>query len=202
MHDRLDQGYWEDKYESGLTGWDAGVITTPIKEYIDQLSQNDLEILIPGCGYGHEARYLYDQGFKNVSVIDLAESPIEKLHRYCVDWPESSFIRGDLFDLEKQFDLIIEQTFFCALQPTLRSNYARKMWDLLKPGGRLSGVLFNRHFPFEGPPFGGTADEYRTYFEPYFEFKVFTDCYNSIKPRMGEEMFIELIKKDSLSEPD
>ena len=26
--------YWEERYQKGETGWDAGKITTPIKEYI------------------------------------------------------------------------------------------------------------------------------------------------------------------------
>ena len=38
--------YWEERYQKGETGWDAGKITTPIKEYIDQLTNKNLKILI------------------------------------------------------------------------------------------------------------------------------------------------------------
>ena len=36
--------YWEERYQKGETGWDAGQITTPIKEYIDQLTNKNLKI--------------------------------------------------------------------------------------------------------------------------------------------------------------
>ena len=49
--------YWEERYQKGETGWDAGKITTPIKEYIDQLTNKNLKILIPGAGNGYEFDY-------------------------------------------------------------------------------------------------------------------------------------------------
>ena len=52
--------YWEERYQKGETGWDAGTITTPLKEYIDQLTDKNLTILIPGAGNGHEFDYLID----------------------------------------------------------------------------------------------------------------------------------------------
>lgn len=61
-----------------------------------------------------------------------------------------------IFSLKDSFDLIIEQTFFCALDPKLRPEYAVKMAELLKPGGRLVGVLFNDTLNNDKPPFGGT----------------------------------------------
>jgi thiopurine S-methyltransferase len=54
--------------------------------------------------------------------------------------------------------------------------------------------LFDRDFE-NSPPFGGNAEEYRNYFEPYFTFKVFEPCRNSIAPRAGSELFMILQKK-------
>ena len=73
--------------------------------------------------------------------------------------------------------------------------YAAKCAELLAPEGRLVGVLFNTVFEKDGPPFGGSAAEYRNYFEPYFEFTHFEEAYNSIPPRQGRELFINLKKK-------
>jgi hypothetical protein len=72
------------------------------------------------------------------------------------------------------------------------------MHDLLAPNGKLVGVLFNVIFAGDNPPFGGSRDEYVEYFEDKFKFNVFADCYNSIKPRIGEELFINLIKIENI----
>jgi len=71
---KLDKEYWTERYNQNNIPWDAGVITTPIKEYIDQLTNKDLKILIPGLGNGHELNYLYTNGFKNVYGLDISKN--------------------------------------------------------------------------------------------------------------------------------
>jgi len=186
----LNKSYWENKYTSGETGWDTGSITEPLKAYIDSLNNTDLTILIPGAGNSYEAEYLFLKGFKNVDVIDLASRPLINLKTRVPQFPEENLIQGDFFELEKRYDLILEQTFFCALDPKLRPAYAKKMSDLLFPQGILAGVLFDFELTEFGPPFGGSLEEYLTYFEPHFKIKTLEKCYNSIKPRMGNELFI------------
>jgi thiopurine S-methyltransferase len=192
----LDKNYWNDRYQSGNTTWDAGSITTPIKEYFDQVKNKGLKILIPGCGYGHEAEYLWKQGFQNLYVADVSEIPLMKLKKSCPDIPDSQLLIEDFFQLKQtDFDLIVEQTFFCALNPNLRKSYGEKMHQLLKKGGKLVGVLFNKEFHKPEPPFGGTKEEYLQYFTPHFDFKYFELCTNSIPPRAGNELFVLLINK-------
>ena len=191
---KLDETFWSERYRQQQTGWDAGAVTTPIKTYIDQLSDKSLRILVPGCGYGHEVRYLHDTGFTQVQVIDISPEPLAALRPQCPSWPDTAFVHNDFFAHQGAYDLILEQTFFCALDPAQRPDYARKMHDLLVPGGKLVGVLFNVEFDKQGPPFGGTAAEYEEYFRDLFRFKIFEPCYNSIKPRAGNEMFIMLEK--------
>lgn len=90
--------------------------------------------------------------------------------------------------------MIIEQTFFCAIIPGSRKLYAEKVSDLLNPGGKLVGLLFNHQIGNDFPPYGGTKEEYLEYFKPFFRIKYFSNAYNSIKPREGRELFINLIK--------
>lgn len=191
----LDGNFWNSQYLNEKTGWDLGEVSPPIKNYIDQLIDKNISILIPGCGNTYEAAYLLQQGFTNVTVIDIAPALIEKLQQKFSGNPHIKIILGDFFQHEGQYDLILEQTFFCALNPSLRKNYVAKMETLLKPGGKLTGVLFNKEFDFEGPPFGGTAAEYNTLFGNHFHFKTFENCINSVKPRMGNELFICLVKQ-------
>ena len=192
---KLDEAYWTDKYRQERMGWDAGSITTPIKEYLDQIEDKSLSILVPGCGNGHEVKYLHDNNFTNVTVVDISAEPFEQLIEKCHKWHQDSFIVNDFFNITGQYDLILEQTFFCAIDPVLRQDYANKMHDLLAREGKLVGVLFQVIFGRENPPYGGNKEEYAEYFAERFTFKVFRDCYNSITPRVGEELFMNLIKK-------
>ncbi len=98
-------------------------------------------------------------------------------------------IQKDFFDLNLQFDLILEQTFFCALDIDLRKKYVKKMKDLLKADGKLVGLFFDFELTKSGPPFGGSQEEYKDLFEPYFEILKLEICYNSITPRSGNELF-------------
>ena len=192
MNAFLSQEYWNNRYLQHQTGWDIGTVSTPLKEYIDQLNSKDIRILIPGGGNSYEALYLLEQGFTNITVIDLAPAVTEKLKDQTKSYQTHiKILTGDFFELEGQFDLILEQTFFCAIDPALRTNYVSKMATLLKPNGKLVGVLFNRDFE-GGPPFGGHEVEYRTLFSKAFS-KIFMEpSYNSIPPRAGSELFVVL----------
>jgi len=192
----LDNNYWSNRYTNKDTGWDTGSITPPVKAYVDQLTDTTISILIPGCGNSYEAEYLLQNGFTNITLIDISEVLCSNLaERLAVYLPRGlKIICGDFFEHEAIYDLILEQTFFCALDPSLRKSYASKMPQLLKPGGKLVGVLFNRNFE-GGPPFGGNEAEYRKLFEPYFDIQVMEPCYNSIRPREGAELFVKLVKR-------
>ncbi|QHL86170.1 methyltransferase domain-containing protein [Nibribacter ruber] len=198
MHEtpELNAGYWSSRYQQKETGWDAGFITAPLETYINQLENKDLSILIPGCGHGHEAEFLHRQGFPQVYLMDFAPEPLERFKSRNPNFPADHLLQQDFFQhTALTFDLILEQTFFCALPRNRRPDYARKMFDLLKPGGKLVGVLFSEEFSTPGPPYGGTPQEYQAYFEPYFTFKVFEPCYNSIPPRAGREWFMVLERR-------
>ncbi|MDN5199967.1 methyltransferase domain-containing protein [Fulvivirgaceae bacterium BMA10] len=192
---KLDKNYWSNRYMSNETQWDAGTITTPLKDYFDQLINKESRILIPGCGNAYEAEYLFYQGFKNVYLVDLSSTPLSNFSQRCPGFPKSHLIHQDFFALDDQFDLIIEQTFFCSLLPKQRPDYARQVFNLLKENGKLVGVLFNDPLFDDRPPFGGNKEEYEVYFKPYFDFNVFEVCYNSIKPRRERELFMNLSKK-------
>ncbi len=192
---KLSKEYWTERYNENNIPWDAGIITTPIKEYIDQLTSKDLKILIPGVGNGHELNYLYSNGFKNVYGLDISEEPIANFKRNNPDFPEDQLIVGDFFKHNNQYDLIIEQTFFCALNTELRPLYTTKMNDLLKENGKLAGVLFSFPLTEQGPPFGGSVEEYQALFSDNFFLKTLAPCYNSIKPRENNELFIIFNKK-------
>ena len=191
---KLDKDFWNDRYVGNQIGWDLGAPSTPLKEYIDSLEDKSIRILIPGCGNAYEAEYLHEQGFENVFVIDIAPLALEGFKKRAPHFPENHLFCGDFFAHEGQYDLILEQTFFCALDPKLRSDYAQKMHELLAPNGKLCGVMFCFELTEQGPPFGGSAKEYEGYFGNLFGIASMKPCENSIKPRLGNELWVELVK--------
>ncbi|PHR48083.1 MAG: SAM-dependent methyltransferase [Fluviicola sp.] len=185
----LDQDFWNDKYINNQTGWDLGQVSPPIKAYIDQLENKSTKILIPGAGNAYEADYLLKKGFKNITIIDIAPRLVEKLKG---KWKNNSNVRilqSDFFNHKGKYDLIIEQTFFCAIDPSNRRNYVKKMNGLLNQNGKLVGLLFDRYFE-GGPPFGGSKDEYEKLFTERFELDEFETAQNSVEPRFGMELWI------------
>jgi hypothetical protein len=106
------QDFWDKRYQDNDIGWDVGEITTPLKEYFNQLKDKSLTILIPGAGNSYEAEYLHQSGFTNVIVIDIAPTVIAKFKERVPNFPEAHIISKNFFELVGQFDIIIEQTFF------------------------------------------------------------------------------------------
>ncbi len=192
----LNEEYWNQRYAQAQTGWDIGDVSAPLKLYIDQLKNKELSILIPGCGNAYEAAYLLAQGFTNISLVDISPLLIEKLRQRFGEevGKRLHLICDDFFNLQTTYDLILEQTFFCALDPFWRENYVQKMHALLKERGKLVGLLFNRDFT-GGPPFGGSEKEYRSLMEKYFTLTIMEPSYNSIEPRHGTELFFIAVKR-------
>jgi SAM-dependent methyltransferase len=193
--DSLDREYWNSRYQKQATGWDLGEVSPPIKAYVDQIKEKSLRILIPGCGNTYEAEYLLSKGFTNITVIDIAPILIEKLRKKFQGNKNIKIIEGDFFLHDDEYDLILEQTFFCAIEPPMRKQYVQKMNELLAHQGKLVGLLFDVEFEKQGPPFGGSSMEYKSLFEPYFECKYFETANNSFYKRAGTELFINLVKK-------
>lgn len=188
-----EQAFWTARYQENQTGWDIGYPSTPLKVYFDQLKNKDLKILIPGAGNAYEAEYLWQQDFKNVYVLDISEYPLKALKQRLPDFPSDQLLLGNFFEHQGQYDLIIEQTFFCSFEPTQenRTLYSQQMANLLVDGGKLVGLWFDIPLVLgtSKRPFGGNRADYLDYLTPYFTVKTFDACYNSIKPRSGNELF-------------
>jgi len=191
MEDFLSANYWNNRYERDQTGWDLGEVSPAIQQYIDGGNiPKDSAVLIPGAGRAYEAKHMLANGYTNVHVIDFAPDLIAQLQEklpnktlklHCIDF----------FEHEGQYDFIIEQTFFCAIHPDKRKDYAQKMKSLLKPTGKLVGLMFNRSFE-DGPPFGGSTKEYKALFQKWFNKVEIASCMNSHPARQGSEVWITI----------
>lgn len=190
---KKEEDYWSKRYKDNLTGWDVGYASTPIVDYVNQLTDKSIRILIPGAGNAYEAEYLWKKGFLNVHILDVSEIPLKGFRKRNPEFPVNQIHQANFFDFKGKFDLIIEQTFFCSFVPSdkNRDAYAKQIAKLLKPTGKLIGVWFD--IPLSGDlekrPFGGNKELYTSYLSPYLKTITFNPCYNSITPRKGIELF-------------
>ena len=191
---KLDSSYWEQRYLNKNTAWDLGKVSTALKSIIDKIEDKNLRILIPGAGNAHEARYLLANDFKNVTVIDIALAPLKSLKEEIND-PRLRIIHGDFFEHHGSYDIILEQTFFCALDYRFRESYPKKTYELLNKNGILTGVLFNFDSARTEPPFGGNKKEYKSLFQELFVIDKLEICQNSESSREGKELYIRFKKK-------
>ena len=192
--EKFSSEYWNNKYLNNVTGWDIGYASAPITDYIDQLTDKSLKILVPGAGNAYEVEYLFHMGFYNTYLLDFSEKSIANFLSRCPEFPVDHIIQNDFFKSQGSFDLVIEQTFFSSLPRDKRPLYAKKVFDLLREGGQLIGLLFSHEFGFEGPPYGGTKAEYEQIFSPFFKIEMMNTAYNSIQARQDRELFIKLRK--------
>lgn len=192
---KLDARYWQNKYQNNDTPWDIEGVSPALVYYFQQYTVPNQRILIPGAGRAHEAIWLHKAGYRDVTVCDLTEEAFGHLRAECPDFPASNMIVCDFFLLKGSYDVMIEQTFFCALDPVLRRDYVEKSAELLVEGGELAGLLFATPFTTEGPPFGGTRDEYLNLMSSRFDVLEMAITDKSIPPRLGNELFFRCRKQ-------
>jgi len=191
----LDKKYWDKQYAQQKTGWDIGYVSTPLKTYFDQLTDKNLKILIPGAGNAYEVTYLYENGFKNTFLLDFADLAIENFISKNPDFPKNQIIKNDFFNHQGAYDLIVEHTFFSSMNIERRPLYVKKIFELLKPQGKITGLLFDREFEGAYPPYGGNKKYYLELFGKFFEIDIMEPAYNSIKPRRDKELFFIMRKR-------
>ena len=195
--DSLNENFWNNRYLEKDTGWDLGAISPAIKKWFDTKKNKDLQILIPGAGKGHEVKYGFDHGFKNIHYLDISTEAVTFFKDNCPNLPKEQILISDFFDLKKDlfFDVVIEQTFFCAINPALRKSYVKKTHEILKKNGCIIGLLFNKKFDNQGPPFGGFHEEYVELFSKLFVIEKLENSINSAIPRKENEFWIKMRKK-------
>mgnify|MGYP001179727317 CR=1 FL=1 len=186
---KLDQTYWDKRYIEMKTRWDVGSPTKPLKEYINQLKNKDARILIPGSGNGYEAEYLFKRQFHNTFVLDYSKTALNNFINRVPDFPNDQILEMNFFNLAGKFDIIIEQTFFCAIEIDQRHAYINKMSELLDRKGKLIGLFFDDIFNNQKPPFGASKNQYLKLLNSLFKISTFEECYNSIPSREGSEFF-------------
>jgi len=180
--------YWDLRYLQNDSPWTLDVPSPPLVHFVRDLERS-LSILVPGAGCSPDIKFLCESGFSNITVCDISQTAIERMSENLGNADMVTFICDDFFNIQGTFDIILEQTFFCALDPSERTGYVDKMYDLLSENGLFAGLLFNRYFDKPGPPYGGSKKEYTALFSKRLHIIKMEMCYNSISPRENTELF-------------
>ncbi|GIX07602.1 MAG: SAM-dependent methyltransferase [Candidatus Poribacteria bacterium] len=196
--------FWEHRYRTGKTGWDLGRPAPPLVSFVrgnrERLPAGKAVVL--GCGRGHDARFLAWEGWEvlGVDVSALAVQEAERLAQ-AEGLSRVRFLRADLFALPEEwagaFDLALEHTCFCAIDPARREEYARAVATLLRPGGAFLGLFFTV-LPEDGPPFPTSQEELEALFSRYFTVEEAYTPLDSHPERRGRELLMLFRRRGSL----
>jgi len=162
---------WENAWQEGRTPWDAGAPAPALLQLIGEDALGIGRALVPGCGRGYDVFALAEAGF-DATGLEIAPSAAAEFEKARGERGGSLAI-GDFFELETEpFDLVWDYTFLCALDPEMRSGWAKRQAELVRSGGLLGALLFplvKVTTDREGPPFRLDPREVQTLLEDDFE---------------------------------
>ena len=190
---------WQGHYESDDLGWDLGKVAPPFIKLWEEKKLPLGKALVPGCGRGHEVIFLAENGFE-VTAIDFSKGAVTYLERALEERSLSGrVLHQDFFGLDNShdgiYDLVLEQTFFCAIAPRQRQDYVRNVMRILKPGGMLVGLFY--HTDKEGgPPYNTTRADITVNFAKNFKILELDKTTLSAEQRKDKEWLGIFKKKD------
>ena len=156
---------WEARYREGRVGWDRGGPSPALIRWLEAGRIPEGQILVPGCGNGHEINDLVMAG-RQVTAVDIAAQPITRLQaRLHQLGLVAQVVQADVLRWQpaEPFDAIYEQTCLCALDPVNWFDYEQRLADWLRPGATLL-ALFMQTGGSGGPPYDCPLPEMRRLF--------------------------------------
>ena len=164
--------FWEDVYARGGDGWELGAPAPSLVEFVESTPPPRGRVAVPGCGRGHDARYLATRGYA-VTGFDWAPAALSAARRLARgEGVDVAFESRDMFtlgrDLPNAFDGVWDYTCFCAIDPARRAEYVRSLVGTLRLGGWLLANFFPLRALTPGPPFVVSAAEVRRLLAPSF----------------------------------
>lgn len=192
-----DREFWSNIYRSENPKWDLKQPAPAFVDMIPRLKLPKSRILVLGCGPGNDAALFAEHGH-NVTAIDISGEALREAKQRYGHLKNIEWVEADLFKLgpeyHQAYDVIVEHTCFCAIDPVRRNELITQWRKCLVDGGFILGVFFAMERKHE-PPFGGTEWEYRERLKKGFQFLFWGRLHNSIDRRNGKELFVFAQKK-------
>jgi SAM-dependent methyltransferase len=173
--------FWESSFIENQTMWgfepsDSAIMT---KEFF--LEKNVKDILIPGIGYGRNAKVFTDNGI-DVTGIEISKTAIEIARQNGLNL---GIFHGSVNDMP--FDNNLYDGIFCyalihLLNNRERSKFIKDCYNQLRPNGYMIFTTISK----EAPMFGKGKQLGKDYFEIREGVKMFFYDTDSVKQEFGE----------------
>lgn len=162
----MQQASWIDHWANNTLFWEMKQAPPATIELIKTIpilipEATDAKGLVPGTGSGHDAFALATMpGIKTVVGLDIVPQAIQAAKGLLALHPKNDqvdiqLIAEDFFQHAptQLYDVILDHTFLCALPPSQRQEWARKISSLTLQGGALITYMFPLGNHSGGPPF-------------------------------------------------
>jgi len=190
--------YWNQLYrDEGRPGWDMDGATPLVRELLGLAQplglQAGCDLVVPGCGYGHDAAELDSVGF-SVTGLDFAPLAIEGAQsRYGdrVAWSQADWFTTEL----GPWDAIFDHTCFVAMDPARRPAYVEACDRHLRPAGLWLAAFFHDVNGRPGPPHAIPMADLRELVGSHFEVLHLAAATTSHPRRAGREYLMVARKR-------
>ena len=142
--------FFDSRFAAGKTPWDFGGVPNSLRLFLEK-HHGPGRVLIPGCGSGYEIEAFASTHWE-VMGVDFSTVAVARARQLLGPLGDQVH-QGDFFDYPLRqgwFDIIYERTFLCTLTPEFRTQYARRIAELVAPSGLLCGFFF--FGPEDEPP--------------------------------------------------
>lgn len=178
--------FWEASFIGNQTMWgfepaDSAILT---KDFF--LEKNVKDILIPGIGYGRNAKVFMDNGIK-VTGIEISKTAIELAKQNGL---HLNIFHGSVNDMpfdNRLYDGIFSYALIHLLSEEEREKFIKDCYDQLKPGGYMVFTTISK----KAPMYGKGKQLGKDYFEIMDGVKMFFYDSDSVEREFGEYGLIE-----------
>lgn len=189
--DRDMTEFWESSFIEKQTMWGFEPTDSAIATKDFFLEKNVKDILIPGIGYGRNAKVFIDNGI-NVTGIEISKTAIDLAKENGLD---ISILHGSVTDMpfdNKLYDGIFSHALIHLLDNSEREKFIQDCYDQLKPNGYLVFTTVSQ----KAPMFGKGKQLDKDYFEIMEGVKMYFYDDDSIKQDFEKYGLVEISEID------
>lgn len=179
--------FWETAFIEKQIMWGFEPADSAIEAKDFFLEKEAREILIPGIGYGRNAKIFIDNGI-NVTGIEISKTAIELARQNGLNINIFNGSVGDMPFDNKLYDGIFSYALIHLLNKDERSKFIKDCYNQLKPGGYMILTTISK----DAPMFGKGVQLGKDYFEIFEGVKMFFYDRDSIKEEFGEYGLMEI----------
>nr|WP_058006321.1 class I SAM-dependent methyltransferase [Heyndrickxia oleronia] len=183
--------FWESSFIDKQTMWgfeptDSAIL---IKDFF--LGKRVKDILVPGIGYGRNAKVFIENGI-TVTGIEISKTAIGLARQNGID---NEIFHGSVTDMpydNKFYDGIFSHALIHLLNEQERKKFIKDCYDQLKPNGYMIFTTVSK----KAPMFGKGKQLEKDYFEIMEGVKMFFYDSDSIKQEFGDYGLVEFFEID------